>query len=511
MLRLLHLSAEQLWLDEADTIRIASMPIPSLLNQMTVGNKPPLYFLLMQQWIHVWGRNPWAVRLFSALFGIATVPLLYLLGRSWCSRRSGLLAAFIWSIAQISVYYGREGRNYTLVAFLLCSGVYALDRAVRKPDRVYSWVGYGVCLIMSIYTSYPGFILLPINGIQVLLARRGSIRICKIRGLRPWLLSVGAVSFLYLPWLTVLLRQLSNMSGSIRWLIPYWEAYPPILAIPKSFLGFMPGGALSPFVAMYWNASLQTFAILALLGFLALAFWPAETGLLRDYSRTSRTLLASLCILPLLGIWGVSFITPIYIMGRVDFIAFPGFCLVLGMAIDRPKGHFTRIALLLLIVLGAFTSLSKYYRHPIRIHEEQPLRTLAQNLDAHDLVIFTDLSRPTGEYYLRHHALERDTVFLSYPADMENHHADIDRRSFEQTPEVLANDADNIVAQADTTLARGGKVFVLFIAEDMNRFLLDTLSRTFRIESAYGIEPYILNQVGDTEKPVHILKLSPDG
>ena len=62
----------------------------------TSESNPPLYYVLAWGWAKAFGTGEFGLRSLSALFGAATVPVGYLIGRQLASRRAGLtLAALI--------------------------------------------------------------------------------------------------------------------------------------------------------------------------------------------------------------------------------------------------------------------------------------------------------------------------------------------------------------------------------------------------------------------------------
>src|SRR6476469_3935011 len=59
---------------------------------------PPLYYALAWVWTQVTGTGPWGLRSLSALAGVATVPVAYLIGIELRGRRGGLMAAALGAV-----------------------------------------------------------------------------------------------------------------------------------------------------------------------------------------------------------------------------------------------------------------------------------------------------------------------------------------------------------------------------------------------------------------------------
>jgi hypothetical protein len=100
---------------------------------------PPLYYILLHGWTVMFGTSDFSLRLFSVLWSLAAMPLLFLIGRALNSSKAGLLACMFFAIASQAIYYSTEGRMYSLVWFLVSAYAYAMlklhDEGLRW-DRV---------------------------------------------------------------------------------------------------------------------------------------------------------------------------------------------------------------------------------------------------------------------------------------------------------------------------------------------------------------------------------------
>src|SRR5256885_15327171 len=94
LIRLPKLGSQSLWLDETLTAHDVSGSLAHLFGALANNElTPPLYFLVAWLWAHVVGSSEVALRSLSVVFGTATVPLAYLIGRKLASRWAGYLAA----------------------------------------------------------------------------------------------------------------------------------------------------------------------------------------------------------------------------------------------------------------------------------------------------------------------------------------------------------------------------------------------------------------------------------
>jgi 4-amino-4-deoxy-L-arabinose transferase-like glycosyltransferase len=114
---------------------------------------PPLYYALAWAWTRLTGTGEVGLRSFSALAGVATVPVAYLLGTELRGRRTGIVAAALVAVNPMLLWYSQEARAYALFALLtavsLLYFVRALDRGRRRD-----FVAWGIASALALATHY---------------------------------------------------------------------------------------------------------------------------------------------------------------------------------------------------------------------------------------------------------------------------------------------------------------------------------------------------------------------
>ncbi len=120
-----------LWYDEGHSVLVAIKDFPFGINQFLFTKDfqhTPFYFYFLHFWIKIFGGSEVLMRMSSAIFGIATIPLTYIVGKKLYSQKVGFIAAILTTVSPLLVYYSIEIRMYAIVTFFaVLSMNYLLD------------------------------------------------------------------------------------------------------------------------------------------------------------------------------------------------------------------------------------------------------------------------------------------------------------------------------------------------------------------------------------------------
>src|SRR5919112_3417645 len=183
---------------------------------------PPGYFVLLHFIEEYFGESEWVLRFPSAVAGVLSVLVIYLLGRRLYSPREGLIAALLTAVLQTPVYFSQEARTYSLLLLFSMLATYfwvalVRDLAYRSRVSVYEALGYILSAAAASYLHYFGLYLIGLQGLGAAL-----LFVRRIRPLGYISLIYGLILFAYLPWLLVVLSDLGHfgtaMSLRMKWL-----------------------------------------------------------------------------------------------------------------------------------------------------------------------------------------------------------------------------------------------------------------------------------------------------
>jgi 4-amino-4-deoxy-L-arabinose transferase-like glycosyltransferase len=159
VLRLATLDLQSFWLDEASTVQALDGSFGHLWHRLTqIEAAPPLYFVVAWAWGKVFGLGEVGLRSLSALFGIATVPVAWALGRRLApaGRREavGLLAAALAATSPFLIWFSQEARPYALLTLLTATATLCFVLALQSEPERRPLVLWGLAAAGAVMTHY---------------------------------------------------------------------------------------------------------------------------------------------------------------------------------------------------------------------------------------------------------------------------------------------------------------------------------------------------------------------
>lgn len=100
--------------DERVTLEAVGHPLTTMARRADLLY-PPLYFGLLKIWVGVTGVSLPSLRIYSLIFALLALYLLYRCGVELFSRREGLWAALLLALSNFHLYYATEARMYSML------------------------------------------------------------------------------------------------------------------------------------------------------------------------------------------------------------------------------------------------------------------------------------------------------------------------------------------------------------------------------------------------------------
>ncbi len=202
--------------------------------------------VFLYYWTKLFGWNEFWVKLPFALMGIGSVFLIYLIGKQWFNRKTGLLAAAFFAVSQLTVFYSQLARPYAPGLFFVLLMTVFWNRLLFSPRKPSVGVCAGYALSAWLAALAHNFSAAQAGLIFV----TGFFFLPKERRKAYWLSNL-AIVLLYAPNFPIFYHQLFVNGGVGGWLgkpaptfltdfLQYTMNYGPLLMFAVGFLIVLP-------------------------------------------------------------------------------------------------------------------------------------------------------------------------------------------------------------------------------------------------------------------------------
>jgi mannosyltransferase len=252
-------TTSKMWLDEVQTVNIASFPVRLIPHELRLDGAPPLYYVLLHFWMGFAGHTDAAIRALSGIFSLLTLPLAWWVVRRGFGRTEALAAVAVIATSPFAAYFAVEARMYSLVMLLVVAGIGA-TQALLSRATVSRALLLALVTALLLYTHYWAFYLLAVVGcwFAFLVVRdRGGRRRGACYGIAA--LVVGALTFI--PWVPTFEWQRVHTGTP-------WSAAPTLASAVSWFAGFVVNQSVqSPSLSLHIELGLALFVLFVIFGF----------------------------------------------------------------------------------------------------------------------------------------------------------------------------------------------------------------------------------------------------
>ena len=158
-LRFYQIGKLSFWLDEAGTALFTKGSISNLIESVKNDANMSLYYLLVFWWNKIFpNASDGTQRALSAIFSVASIPIVFLLGKHLATDQKrgsaiGLVAAFLIAVNAYHIEYAQEFRSYSLTFLLTASSTLLLIKVLKDEKAKPVWlILYTVISAASVYS-----------------------------------------------------------------------------------------------------------------------------------------------------------------------------------------------------------------------------------------------------------------------------------------------------------------------------------------------------------------------
>jgi len=146
---------------------------PAIGPGTSIGNMylGPWYYYLTAPALKLFNYSPVGPAVMVSAIGLATIALMWWIGRQWFGRKEALVVAGLYAISPIVIIYSRSSWNPNIMPFFALICIYGIWKVWRLG--YWRWlIITAVSLAIVLNSHYLGLLLLPVLGLFWLLAFR---------------------------------------------------------------------------------------------------------------------------------------------------------------------------------------------------------------------------------------------------------------------------------------------------------------------------------------------------
>ena len=463
-----------IWLDEANSILIASQNFQELVGRLRIENNLPAYYLVLRLWISQFGDSEAAARLLSGLFYIATIIVMFYAGRfPDRSTRTGLYSAFFYLISTQAIHQAQNIRMYSMLGFVSALSMLFLLRVTFRPTpRARDWCMLAVVNAVGSLTHMWFFFLIGAEALASIFfaERRRALRVLVAT-------AASALPFTFL-WLPALGDQLQN--GATAWMPPFhWIA---ILDVP---------------IRYYGGEEFKLVGSVVFYGACVVMLNRMGKPAFRQWSSAGQTRLLAACVfLSIASALAVSVFKPIYFPDRYTIIALPALALLIADALARFSPR-NQLVLFCYAFLAAQVFMKIHLRDKTEVapagqSDRRTADFIVRNVPHGDVLAFTSLSRLAIDYYLERFGCGSCYRETSFPTEIDEHPSWRAVTTDERSREAHIAEAKRLVDMWRTSGT--SSVWLVYGGDpDISQFLKDEIEKHYMLQEKIPLQgPYHL-------------------
>ncbi len=174
---------------------------------------PPLYFVMVKQWVQWFGNSVTITRSFSALISLLTFPLIYLVCQELFSFSViSWVAVALLAVSPFHILYAQEARSYSLWTVTILLSSWALLRAIRLKTNL-SWGIYAVTIAIGFYTFIFSAVVTLVHSIYIVIHEKFKLT----KTVKSYLLALITGVILFIPWIVAVLTNFTEADQTTSW------------------------------------------------------------------------------------------------------------------------------------------------------------------------------------------------------------------------------------------------------------------------------------------------------
>ncbi|HEX4778172.1 MAG TPA: glycosyltransferase family 39 protein [Acidimicrobiia bacterium] len=368
-----RLGAKSLWFDEGYTVGVIARPFGGFLWRLGHWdlNQAP-YELLVYGWYRI-DTGQEFLRSLSVAFAVATVPMVFVVGRRLLDARIGAIAAVLVAVNGFVVQWAQSLRGYSLALFLATVMTWLFLQAVERPTTARS-LAYALVATVAIYAHMFCALVVVAHAVALVVRRPLPRRFLTVAG----------------STLVVTVLPLAVWSRTRRTDPLAWIGKAPDTNLLHA-LADISGGSKRPLVA---------YAVVGLVGLVAMAHVVRRAP--RSETAWRRIVVASWLVVPVVLTLFANVLAKPLLVGRYLIMVVPALALVAAVGVCAIPWRSLSVVAMAALLAGSGFGLSIWYTHgSIEDWRGATHQVLVAQRPGDALVVAPRDATPTVTYYER--------------------------------------------------------------------------------------------------------------
>lgn len=445
-----HIGARALWTDEALIANSLSVPFDGFYQEAVDSQHLLFYFFSLKSWSLIFNDSEFALRGFSALFGLLIILVIFFVAKDiFKSRKVAWLACFLASVNYFLIWFSTQARPYTLAAFLGLVSFWFFIKLIRDFKKPFFFF-YILFTVLGIYT-HPWLSLIFVSQVLTLI-------LFYKKDLKIFL---GQLIILILSIPNFLILLTLSQSNSTNWI-----GQVGINDLLSSFKYFTFGSS--------W--------LYLIFGLITLIFVLSKQKKISSERKLINSALYLYLFFPLVSAFLISQFKLIYVVARYEMVLLPAFLLIVAYWFSQVKSKYFFYFLIPLFLIFTFKSVidDRAYVNKFETNDRLTAQELILEIKENDVVIATDLSWTVFKYYFDH-LTDREIDLISFPQEiMQEHPGWINREEMINQKEEYFGQAEDLVKRLKQKNI--SSVWLLYRENNMiYEFLYQKLNQEFQL------------------------------
>ena len=166
IIKIIHLDTNPVSLDEPWSIFYSQFDLFEMVSRLYYSdNHPPLYYIILNIWTHVFDISSFSARFPSLIFSCLTVVVIYYTCVRFFNRKTAILAGIIYTFSTISIYFAHEARSYSQFQLLTVLSFYVWLLYIQNGFKRNHIILLLITNLALLYTNYFGGLIVVVEFI----------------------------------------------------------------------------------------------------------------------------------------------------------------------------------------------------------------------------------------------------------------------------------------------------------------------------------------------------------